>query len=109
MAMGSKFSPADPRGQERWRAYSGTKAIMTRFKERYGSTQCGDVIAGIDDSDTAKQRAYCGKLIEFVYQQAREVMEKPEELSSRSVEPWADYWNPRERDAQDQDAASQSE
>lgn len=98
MAVGLKHGSTDPTGTAPRPAYARTKAVMDRFREKFGSTQCGELTARWTDDFAHPDRAYrCGELVRYTLDQVTEVMASPEELPEWQEPWWNDYLNRRDK------------
>ncbi len=98
MAVGMKFGTTEPTGTAPRPAYARTKAVIDRFKERFGSTQCGDLTAQWQDDFAHPDRAHrCGDFVRFVLERVTEVAGQRDESPDWQEPWWDDYLNRRDK------------
>jgi|TARA_Y100000310_G_scaffold13267_1_gene13556 C_GCAxxG_C_C family probable redox protein len=98
MGMGLKFGTTEPTGTAPRPAYARTNAILERFRERFGTTQCGDLTAQWVDDFAHPDRAYkCGELVQFTLDQLRVVAAHTDESSDWEEAWWDDYLTRRDK------------
>ncbi len=92
MAIGLAYGSTEPTGTAPRPAYARTKAILDRFRERFGTTQCGDLTAKWVDDFANPDRAHrCGELVRFTLEQLTDIAARSEE-SPEWQEPWWDEY-----------------
>ena len=98
MAIGMVHGATDPTGTAPRPAYARTKAVLDRFRERFGTSQCGDLTAKWVDDFAHPDRAYrCGEFVRFALEQVIDVSGRSE-VSPEWQEPWwDDYLNRRDK------------
>ena len=90
MAVGLTYGTTEPTGTAPRPAYARTKAVMDRFRERFGTTQCGGLTAPWVDDFANPERAHrCGELVRFTLEQLTDVLARPK-VSPEWEEPWWD-------------------
>ncbi|MBI2887809.1 MAG: C_GCAxxG_C_C family protein [Chloroflexi bacterium] len=98
MAVGLVHGSTEPTGTAPRPAYARTKAVMDRFRECFGTTQCGDLTAPWVQNFAHPDRAYrCGELVRFTLEQLEEVLQRPEESPEWQEAWWADYLSRRDK------------
>jgi len=98
MAVGLKHGTTEPTGVAPRPAYARTKAIMDRFRERFGTTQCGELTAKWENDFAHPARAYrCGELVQFTLEQILEVTSRSEESPEWQESWWDDYLTRRDK------------
>lgn len=97
MAAGLKFGRLEPTGTAPRQAYARTKAILDRFRERFGTILCGDLTGQFQDF-ASRERVYrCAELVDFVFRELKEVLEAPEERPEWEEPWWQDYLTRRDK------------
>ncbi len=90
MAVGLLYGSTEPTGTAPRPAYARTKAVMDRFRERFGSTQCGDLTAKWINDFANPERAYrCGDFVRLALEQLTDIAARSE-MSPEWQEPWWD-------------------
>ena len=98
MAVGLAYGSTEPTGTAPRPAYARTKAIMDRFRERFGTIQCGELTDRWANDFAHPERAYrCGELVRFALVQLTEVLAQSEESSEWQEAWWDDYLNRRDK------------
>ena len=97
LAVGLKFGTTEPTGRAPEHAYARTKAIMDRFKARFGSTQCGDLTGQFKDFGSRERAYMCGVFVDFISREIKDVLEAEEELPEWREDWWDDYLNRRDK------------
>ncbi len=98
MAIGLAYGSTEPTGTAPRPAYARTKAILDRFRERFGTTQCGDLTATWVDDFAHPDRAHrCGELVRFALEQLTDVAAHSEELPEWQEPWWDDYLSRRDK------------
>ncbi len=98
MAVGLVHGSTDPTGTAPRPAYARTKAVMDRFRERFGTIQCGELTARWADDFAHPERAYrCGELVRFTLDQVAEVAAHSEESPEWQEAWWDDYLSKRDK------------
>lgn len=98
MAMGVTHGSTEPTGKAPGAAYARTKAVMDRFRKRFGTTQCGELTARWADDFAHPDRAYrCGEIVRFTLEQVVEIAALPEELPDWKEDWWDDYLERRDK------------
>jgi len=98
MAVGLKYGTTEPTGTAPRSAYSRTKAIMDRFRQRFETTQCEELTADWADDFAHPDRAYrCGDLVRFTLEQVEDVVARSEESPDWQEAWWDDYLDRRDK------------
>jgi hypothetical protein len=97
MAVGLKYGSLKPKGKAPGPAYARSKAILDRFKEAFGSTQCGALTAQFVDFGSPARAYRCGDFVGFVAEQLKEVLEAKEEDPQWREDWWEDYMTRRDK------------
>ncbi len=98
MAVGLVHGSTDPTGTAPRPAYARTKAVLDRFRERFGTTQCGELTARWTNSFAHPERAYrCGELVRFTLEQVMEVLARSDESPEWQEAWWDDYLSRRDQ------------
>ncbi len=97
MAVGLKYGSLEPTGKAPGPAYARSKAIIDKFKQRFGSTQCSELTAPFADF-ASRERAYrCGEFVGFVLEELKKVLAAPEEDPEWRESWWEDYLTRRDK------------
>jgi hypothetical protein len=98
MAMGLAYGSTEPTGVAPRPAYARTKAVLDRFREQFGTTQCGDLTAQwVDDFAHPDRARRCGELVRFVLDQIMDIKARSEESPEWQDSWWDDYLNKRDK------------
>lgn len=98
MAVGLEFGTTEPTGTAPRPAYARTKAVLDRFQERFGTTQCSELTSTWADDFAHPDRARkCGDLVLFTMQQVTEISSQGEESANWQESWWDDYLNRRDK------------
>jgi hypothetical protein len=98
MAVGLKYGTLEPTGTAPRPAYARTKAIIDRFQERFGTTQCGDITRPwVDDFANPGRVHCCAELVAFVMEQLQEILKEPTERQEWEESWWEDYLTRRDK------------
>ena len=98
MAVGLKHGTTEPTGTAPRPAYARTKAVMDRFRDRFGTIECGDLTAKWANDFAHPDRAYsCGELLRFTLERVMEVTARSEESPEWQEAWWDDYLNRRDK------------
>ena len=98
MAVGMKHGTVEPTGTAPRPAYARTKAVLDRFRERFGTTQCGDLTREwVDDFANRDRVVRCSELLRFTLEQIADVVDRPDESDQWQESWWDDYLNRRDK------------
>lgn len=97
LAVGLRFGSLEPTGKAPGPAYARTKAIMDRFKEQFGSTQCGMLTAQFVDFGSPARVYRCADFVGFVVDQLSEIIRAPHEDTHWREDWWEDYMSRRDK------------
>lgn len=98
MAAGLLYGSLDPTGTAPRSAYARTKAVLDRFRENFGTTQCGELTSQWAHDFAHPDRAYrCGELVRFTLEQLIDVLGRPEEAPNWQEPWWNDYLSRRDK------------
>ena len=71
---------------------------MDRFRERFGTTQCGELTGKWANDFANPERAYrCGELVDFTLQQLTDVLDRSDESSEWQESWWDGYLQRRDK------------
>ncbi len=97
MAIGLKYGSLEPKGTAPGPAYARSKAIIDKFKKRFGSTQCRELTAPFDDFASPERAYQCGKFVEFVLDELKKILAAPGEEPEWRESWWEDYLTRRDK------------
>lgn len=97
LAVGLKYGHLEPTGTAPRQAYARTKAIVDKFQQKYGTLNCRDLTGQFQDF-ASRERVYrCAEIVDFVFQELREVLSAPEERPEWQEGWWQDYLARRDK------------
>jgi C_GCAxxG_C_C family probable redox protein len=97
MAMGLAHGSTDPTGTAPRPAYARTKAVLDRFRDRFGTTQCGELTSRWTDDFAHPDHAYrCGELVGFTLEQVADIAGRSETSPEWEEAWWDDYLSRRD-------------
>lgn len=92
------YGSTEPTGIAPRPAYARTKAVMDRFRERFGTTQCGELTARWAHDFAHPERAYrCGDFVRLTLEQLTEIATRAEESADWQEPWWNDYLGRRDK------------
>lgn len=97
MAVGLKFGDLTPVAKAAGPAYARTKAVVERFRERYGTVLCGELTGQFRDFASPERAYRCGEIVGFVSEQVKEILAGGEEQPGWREAWWEDYLSRRDK------------
>ncbi len=98
MAVGVVYGTTKPTGTAPRQAYARTKAMLDRFRSRFGTTQCGDLTRRWSWNFASRDRVYrCAELVRFTLEEIDDVLHCFEELPEWQEPWWDNYLTQRDK------------
>ncbi len=97
MAVGLKYGTLEPPGTAPRPAYARTKAVLDRFRARFGTIDCRDLTAQWPDFADRERVYRCSELVDFTVEQLRDVFAAERQLPEWEEDWWTNYLTRRDK------------